>query len=155
MKELDAPSMNGKAGGLDIVNVLQLRGKMFEMLQKTPQSQTGVFTLPAGHTGDGENTHKGDQLIYVIDGKATARVSGKEQELKAGDLLMIPAGARTAYALAVIHSSGLRFLLLRSRDFLSIVVKGALVESVQAHLAIQGLSVHPTLRRSEANFPLA
>jgi quercetin dioxygenase-like cupin family protein len=93
MKELGTPSMNGEAGGLDVVNVLQLRGRMFEMLQKTPQSQTGVFTLPAGHTGDKENTHKGDQLIYVIDGKATARVSGKEQELKAGDLLMIPAGA--------------------------------------------------------------
>lgn len=93
MKELGAPAMNGKGNGVDVVNVLQLRGKMFEMLQKTPQSQTGVFTLPAGHTGDKENTHKGDQLIYVIDGKATARVSGKEQELKAGDLLMIPAGA--------------------------------------------------------------
>jgi quercetin dioxygenase-like cupin family protein len=93
MKELGAPAMNGKGNGLDVVNVLQLRGKMFEMLQKTPQSQTGVFTLPAGHTGDKENTHKGDQLIYVIDGKATARVSGKEQELTAGDLLMIPAGA--------------------------------------------------------------
>ncbi len=93
MKELGAPAMNGKANGLDVVNVLQLRGKMFEMLQKTPQSQTGVFTLPAGHTGDKENTHKGDQLIYVIDGKATARVSGKDQELRAGDLLMIPAGA--------------------------------------------------------------
>jgi len=93
MKELGVSSMNGKASGLDVVNVLQLRGKMFEMLQKTPQSQTGVFTLPAGHAGDKENTHKGDQLIYVIDGKATARVSGKEQELKAGDLLMIPAGA--------------------------------------------------------------
>jgi quercetin dioxygenase-like cupin family protein len=93
MKELGAPAMNGKGNGLDVFNVLQLRGKMFEMLQKTPQSQTGVFTLPAGHTGDKENTHKGDQLIYVIDGKATARVSGKEQEIKAGDLLMIPAGA--------------------------------------------------------------
>ena len=40
--------------------------------------------------GDRENTHKGDQLIYVIEGCATARVSGKEQEIKAGDLLMIP-----------------------------------------------------------------
>lgn len=44
-------------------------------------------------TNDRENTHKGDQIIYIIDGKVTARVSGKEQELKAGDLLMIPAGA--------------------------------------------------------------
>jgi quercetin dioxygenase-like cupin family protein len=93
MKELDGPQMRAAKDGLDVVSVFAYRDKMFEMLQKTPQSQTGVFTLPAGYSGDRENTHKGDQLIYVIEGKATARVSGTEQELKAGDLLMIPAGA--------------------------------------------------------------
>jgi quercetin dioxygenase-like cupin family protein len=85
------------SGGLDVANVLAHRGDAAkvssQMLQKTPQSQTVVFTIPAGFSTDRENSHKGDQIIYVIDGKATARVSGKEQELKAGDLLMIPAGA--------------------------------------------------------------
>jgi quercetin dioxygenase-like cupin family protein len=85
--------MHAAKNGLDVVNVFAHKGKMFEMLQKTPQSQTGVFTLPAGYKGDKENTHKGDQLIYVLEGCAIARVSGKEQEIKAGDLLMIPAGA--------------------------------------------------------------
>jgi quercetin dioxygenase-like cupin family protein len=93
MKELGASSSGVTRNGLDVVNVFQHKNKMFEMLQKTPQSQTGVFTLPAGYKGDRENTHKGDQLIYVIEGCATARVSGKEQDIKAGDLLMIPAGA--------------------------------------------------------------
>jgi quercetin dioxygenase-like cupin family protein len=92
MREIGVSSKNEKAG-LDVENVFSHKGKMFEMLQKTPQSQTGVFTLPANHKGDKENTHKGDQLIYVIEGCAVARVSGKEQELKVGDLLMIPAGA--------------------------------------------------------------
>lgn len=92
MREIGGSSQNGK-NGLDVENVFMHKGKMFEMLQKTPQSQTGVFTLPANHKGDRENTHKGDQLIYVIEGCAMARVSGKEQEIKAGDLLMIPAGA--------------------------------------------------------------
>ena len=92
MKEL------GEANGsLDVANVLAHRGDASkvssQMLQKTPQSQTVVFTIPAGFSTDRENSHKGDQIIYVIDGKATARVSGKEQEIKAGDLLMIPAGA--------------------------------------------------------------
>jgi quercetin dioxygenase-like cupin family protein len=64
-----------------------------KMLQKTPQSQAMVFTLPAGYSGDHENSHKGDQIIYVIDGGATCRVSGKEQQIKAGDLVTIPAGA--------------------------------------------------------------
>ena len=83
--------------GLDAVNVLayqQDAAKVSsQMLQKTPQSQTVVFTIPAGFSTDRENAHKGDQLIYVITGSATARVSGKEQEIKAGDLLMIPAGS--------------------------------------------------------------
>jgi quercetin dioxygenase-like cupin family protein len=92
MQEIGVSSKNGKVG-LDVENVFSHKGKMFEMLQKTPQSQTGVFTLPANHKGDKENTHKGDQLIYVLEGCAVARVSGKEQEIKAGDLLMIPAGA--------------------------------------------------------------
>ena len=93
MKELGASQTRAAGSGLDVVNVLQHKGKLFEKLQETPQSQTVVFTLPAGHNGDRENTHKGDQLIYVIEGKATARVSGKEQEIQAGDLLMIPAGS--------------------------------------------------------------
>jgi len=92
MKELGEAN-----GGLDVANVWAHRvdaSKVSsQMLQKTPQSQTVVFTIPAGFSTDQENSHKGDQIIYVIDGKATARVSGKEQEIKAGDLLMIPAGA--------------------------------------------------------------
>ncbi len=93
MKELGGPQLRTVKDGLDVVNVFEHKGKTFEVLQKTPHSQTGVFTLPVGYSSDRENTHKGDQLIYVLEGKATARVSGKEQELKAGDLLMIPAGA--------------------------------------------------------------
>jgi quercetin dioxygenase-like cupin family protein len=84
-------------GGLDVANVLGHRGDgakvTSQKLQKTAQSETVVFTIPANFHADRENTHTGDQLIYVIDGTVTARVSGKEQDLKAGDLLMIPAGA--------------------------------------------------------------
>ena len=62
-------------------------------LGKTPQTESAVFTLPPNF-GDGrENSHRGDQLIYVIEGKATCRVSGKECEIKAGDFVTIPAGA--------------------------------------------------------------
>ena len=92
MKELGAAKE-----ALDVANVFQNRGKSSEvsaqMLQKTPQSQTMVFSIPAGYSNDRENTHKGDQIIYVVEGSATARVSGKEAEIKAGDVLMIPAGS--------------------------------------------------------------
>jgi quercetin dioxygenase-like cupin family protein len=93
MSELGAGHMRANGGGLDVMNVLQHKGKMVQKLQETAKSQAVAFTLPAGYGGDRENTHKGDQLIYVVEGKVTARVSGKEQELKAGDLLMIPAGS--------------------------------------------------------------
>jgi quercetin dioxygenase-like cupin family protein len=92
MKELGAAN-----GDLEVANVLALRGDASKasakVLQKTPQSQTMAFTIPANFSNDHENSHKGDQIIYVIDGCAVARVSGKEQEIRAGDVLMIPAGA--------------------------------------------------------------
>jgi quercetin dioxygenase-like cupin family protein len=64
-----------------------------QVLAKTTQSEAMVFSIPAGFSNDRENSHRGDQIIYVIEGRATARVSGNEQEIKPGDVLTIPAGA--------------------------------------------------------------
>jgi quercetin dioxygenase-like cupin family protein len=80
-----------------IPNVFSHRGDGAKLTQqrlsKTPQSESMVFTLPPGFSNDRENTHRGDQLIYVIEGQATCRVAGKECEIKAGDFVTIPAGA--------------------------------------------------------------
>jgi len=88
---------SGAGGGLGVENVFAHRGgadkPSARNLGKTPQSESMVFTIPANFSNDHENSHRGDQIIYVIDGKATARVSGKEQEIKAGDVVTIPAGA--------------------------------------------------------------
>ena len=78
-------------------NVFEHRGDGAKLgqhrLSKTAQSESAVFTLPPNF-GDGrENSHRGDQLIYVIEGSATCRVSGKECTIKAGDFVTIPAGA--------------------------------------------------------------
>jgi quercetin dioxygenase-like cupin family protein len=82
---------------INVPNVFSHRGDGTKMAQqilgKTPQSESMVFTIPPGFSNDHENSHKGDQLIYVIEGKATCRVSGKECEIKAGDFVTIPAGA--------------------------------------------------------------
>lgn len=82
---------------VNVPNVFSHRGDGTKMKQqilgKTPQSESMVFTIPPGFSNDHENSHKGDQLIYVIEGKATCRVSGKECEIKAGDFVTIPAGA--------------------------------------------------------------
>jgi quercetin dioxygenase-like cupin family protein len=99
-EQLFAQQMDQLADGSDgtaVPNVFSHRGDGAKMAQhslgKTPQSESMVFTIPPGYGNDRENSHKGDQLIYVIEGKATCRVSGKECEIKAGDFVTIPAGA--------------------------------------------------------------
>jgi quercetin dioxygenase-like cupin family protein len=100
-QELLAQQMDELIGGGDehqaVPNVFELRNngsKTGQMkLGKTPQSESMAFTIPPNFGSDRENSHRGDQLIYVIEGKATCRVSGKECEIKAGDFVTIPAGA--------------------------------------------------------------
>lgn len=95
-REMD--ELIGSANGHEAVpNVFAHRGDGAKLAQrrlsKTAQSESMVFTIPPGFSNDRENSHRGDQLIYVIEGKATCRVSGKECEIKAGDFVTIPAGA--------------------------------------------------------------
>lgn len=81
---------------LEVKNVFAIRGDgstRVQLLSQTPLTQSAVFTVPPNYSGDIENSHRGDQLIYVIEGKATCRISGKECEIKAGDFVTIPAGA--------------------------------------------------------------
>jgi quercetin dioxygenase-like cupin family protein len=89
--------LGATGNGDSVPNVFAHRGDgaklSTHMLGKTGQSETMVFSLPAHFSNDHENSHRGDQIIYVIEGHATARVSGKECEIKAGDLVTIPAGA--------------------------------------------------------------
>jgi quercetin dioxygenase-like cupin family protein len=77
---------------MEAINVFDYRGQS-KSLCKTARSSADVFTLPPGYDPGHEASHQGDQLIYVIEGGATARISGEEREVKAGDLVMIPAGA--------------------------------------------------------------
>jgi len=100
-EELLARQMDELVAGADghdaVPNVFAHRGDGAKMgqqrLSKTPQTESMVFTIPPGFSNDRENSHRGDQLIYVIEGKATCRVSGQECEIKAGDFVTIPAGA--------------------------------------------------------------
>jgi quercetin dioxygenase-like cupin family protein len=96
-KQMSELADGGAGAGLGVENVFAHRGgadkPSAHNLGKTPQSEAMVFTIPANFSNDHENSHRGDQIIYVIDGRATARVSGKEQEIKAGDVVTIPAGA--------------------------------------------------------------
>ncbi len=77
---------------MDAINVFDYREQSFKSLCKTARTTADIFNLPAGHDPGHEATHKGDQIIYVIEGRTTARVAGEEREVKAGDVVVIPAG---------------------------------------------------------------
>ena len=74
-QEMDELVADGN-GHAAVPNVFELRGDgakvVQKMLGKTPQTEAMVFSIPPGF-GDGrENSHRGDQLIYVIEGKRPA-----------------------------------------------------------------------------------
>ncbi len=75
-----------------LVDVFKHRGRFFEILQQTKRSQTAVMTVSPGRDAGPEETHQGDQVIYVIEGEAVVRVAGKEYTAGAGALVMVPAG---------------------------------------------------------------
>lgn len=75
-----------------LVDVFTHRGQFFQVLQQTERSQTAVMTVGAGQDAGPEETHRGDQIIYVIEGEAVVRVAGKEHKAGDGALLMVPAG---------------------------------------------------------------
>ena len=56
---------------------------------------TGTVTLFAFDKGEGlsEHTAPFDALIYILDGQADIMISGKPYHLKAGEMIIMPAGA--------------------------------------------------------------
>ncbi len=77
-----------------IVDITRHRGTFFEVLQQTERSQTAVMTIRPGQDAGPEETHAADQIIYIVDGRATVRVDGVEHDVGPGACVLIPAGAR-------------------------------------------------------------
>ena len=74
-----------------LVDAFKHRGRFFEILQQTERSQTAVMTVGPGRDTGPEETHPGDQIIYVIEGEAVVRVAGKEHRAGPGSVLMVAA----------------------------------------------------------------
>lgn len=77
-----------------IVDVNRHRGRFFEVLQETERTQTAVMTIDPGGDGGPEETHAGDQVVFVVEGLAVVTVEGTAHEARAGACVLIPAGAR-------------------------------------------------------------
>jgi mannose-6-phosphate isomerase-like protein (cupin superfamily) len=68
------------------------RGVFFRVLQETARTQTAVMTVAPGQDAGPEETHAGDQILYVLEGEAELRVGGETAAAGAGALVTIPAG---------------------------------------------------------------
>jgi mannose-6-phosphate isomerase-like protein (cupin superfamily) len=56
-------------------------------------SQVVIMTVPVG--GDiGDEVHLVDQVLSFTSGKGKATIAGKDQDVKAGDLMVVPAGTQ-------------------------------------------------------------
>ena len=77
-----------------VVDIGMFRGRFFEVLQETEQSQTAVMTIGPGEDAGPEEAHAGDQIIYVVEGESILRIDGAEHSARAGGCVLIPAGAR-------------------------------------------------------------
>jgi mannose-6-phosphate isomerase-like protein (cupin superfamily) len=70
----------------------QLRfGKGFAVALGNARAQAATMVLdPGDREGGPDNRHRGsDQWLYVVAGKGTAVLAGKQQPLRAGTLLLI------------------------------------------------------------------
>lgn len=77
-----------------MVDINRFRGRFFQVLQETERSQTAVMTIGPGEEAGPEETHRADQIIYVVEGEAIVGVEGSKHQAKAGACVLIPAGAR-------------------------------------------------------------
>jgi len=78
---------------MDIVDVTKHRGEFFRVLQQTGRSQTAVMTIAPGQDGGPAETHRADQIVFVIEGEAAITVGEEERRAGPGGLVLIPAGA--------------------------------------------------------------
>ena len=77
-----------------VVEIPRHKGQFFEVLQETARTQTAVMTIGPGRDGGPEETHAGDQIVYVIEGEAIVTIEGRAHTARAGACALIPAGAR-------------------------------------------------------------
>lgn len=75
-----------------ILNIKDHKNKFFDILDQTDKSQVGVMTLEAYQQSGGGESHSGDQIVYIIEGKGQIKLDSEVFDVKEGDCLIIKAG---------------------------------------------------------------
>jgi mannose-6-phosphate isomerase-like protein (cupin superfamily) len=72
------------------LKINEYKGSFFEVLQITENSQIAVMTIKPGGDSGADGKHKGDQIVYIIEGEGKIKIPEEEIELIAGELAIIP-----------------------------------------------------------------
>ena len=67
------------------------KGRFFEVLETTPNSQIAVMTITPGGTSGSEGLHPGDQVVVILEGEAEVRIENSKIKASAHEVVIIPA----------------------------------------------------------------
>ncbi|MGD0794594.1 MAG: cupin domain-containing protein [Dehalococcoidales bacterium] len=75
---------------------------------------TGTVTLFAFDKGQGlsEHTAPFDALVLILDGEAEVTISGRQQKVKSGEIIIIPANA--PHALKALYRFKMMLVMIKS-----------------------------------------
>lgn len=78
------------------------------------RKDTGTVTLFAFDKGQGlsEHTAPFDAMVYIVDGAAEITISGKPNKVKAGEMIIMPAGK--PHALKAIKKFKMLLIMIKS-----------------------------------------
>jgi len=79
------------------------------------KKKEGTVTVFAFDKGQGlsEHTAPFDALVYVVDGKVEVTIEGKPSELKAGEMVIMP--ANKAHALKAIEQFKMMLVMIKNK----------------------------------------
>lgn len=79
---------------MEPIDINKSRGKFFEVLGQTDLSQIAVMTIKPGQDSGPEELHRGDQIVYVVEGEAQVLVGDKTYKLTPGMVAVVPKQTR-------------------------------------------------------------
>lgn len=92
------------------------RDHRFDMLIRSPRAQVVLASLPPGQTAYRQHSvnRASDQIVYVIEGEASASTDGTARSLHEGNILLIKAGQQ--HQVTNVGSSRLLYLNIIAGD---------------------------------------
>jgi len=105
--------MKGFNGALNLAGLVSYQAGSIvsrEIIQK-PAGTVTLFAFDAGQ-GLSEHTAPFDAMVQVLDGEAEVKVAGKTNKVKAGEMIMLPAGK--PHALTANRRFKMMLVMIRS-----------------------------------------